>query len=239
MINTYARSLAQKTVSTLLLGVPFLILTPIVTVANALFGMKPFYTQTRYGRDNEPFQVYKFKSMRNGDGPDSERVTPVGRFLRKSSLDEIPQLINIWKGEMDLVGWRPLNKPYQEVLSKHMTAMALLDKGKINTQGLTEQDLAFESVRACLQQMQSIKPGITGPVQTSKMRGEIESASFREFSQIANLDRDYATIREKSFLAAVWRDASIIVSTPHSLLKNKGHVARDIENTSATHSLEH
>ncbi len=78
----------------------------------------PFFYQSRPGRGNIPFQILKFKTMSdmvNGDGDllsDSERITSFGRLVRKTSLDEIPQLINVLKGDMSLVGPRPLLVDY-------------------------------------------------------------------------------------------------------------------------------
>ena len=78
-----------------------------------------FFSQLRLGRDGRPFRLLKFRSMyanspdlRNPDGSaytgaDDPRVTPIGRFLRRTSLDELPQLINVLRGEMSLVGPRP------------------------------------------------------------------------------------------------------------------------------------
>ena len=81
-------------------------------------GAGAFFTQTRPGKKGELFKVIKFKTMndrRDAKGnllPDSERLTQVGQFVRKTSLDEIPQLLNVLKGDMSLVGPRPLLPEY-------------------------------------------------------------------------------------------------------------------------------
>ena len=77
-------------------------------------GEPVFFTQERPGKDGKPFKMIKFRSMRDAvdnDGnplPDSERLTPFGKKLRATSLDELPELWNVLKGEMSLVGPRPL-----------------------------------------------------------------------------------------------------------------------------------
>jgi len=81
-------------------------------------GSPVLFRQARAGKDGQPFSIYKFRTMtdeRGADGellPDSERLTPFGQFLRKTSLDELPELLNILKGEMSLVGPRPLLQRY-------------------------------------------------------------------------------------------------------------------------------
>ncbi|ATA90584.1 lipid carrier--UDP-N-acetylgalactosaminyltransferase [Capnocytophaga stomatis] len=102
--------------------VVFLLLSPIfVIVMVGLFFSnqgKPFFFQLRPGKDERIFKIVKFKTMNdkkdeNGELlPDSERMTPIGSFIRKTSLDEIPQLLNVIKGDMSLVGPRPLLPKY-------------------------------------------------------------------------------------------------------------------------------
>lgn len=81
-------------------------------------GAGAFFTQDRPGKDGKIFRVIKFKTMtdeRGADGkllPDAQRLTKVGRFVRSTSVDELPQLINIFKGDMSLIGPRPLLPEY-------------------------------------------------------------------------------------------------------------------------------
>lgn len=83
-------------------------------------GRPVFFVQTRPGWRGVPFKMLKFRSMtdaRDAQGhwlPDAERLTPLGKWLRRSSLDELPELVNVIKGDMSLVGPRPLLMQYLE-----------------------------------------------------------------------------------------------------------------------------
>ena len=103
--------------------IALLIIWPILLVITiwlhfANKGAGAFFTQERPGKDGRIFKVIKFKSMtdeRDENGnllPDAQRLTKVGRFVRKTSIDELPQLINVLKGDMALIGPRPLLPEY-------------------------------------------------------------------------------------------------------------------------------
>ncbi|MCH5318236.1 MAG: sugar transferase [Paramuribaculum sp.] len=91
----------------------------IITILSAAINRGDiFFTQQRIGLANKPFKILKFKTMRDDKDsrdnllPDAERTTRLGRFLRSSSLDEIPQIINVLRGDMSLIGPRPLLPEY-------------------------------------------------------------------------------------------------------------------------------
>jgi putative colanic acid biosynthesis UDP-glucose lipid carrier transferase len=163
LLNLYRRPLEGwggflKTLEDKLLGcVFFLLATPLILVialAIRLQGPGPvFFRQRRHGFNNEVFTIYKFRTMtvaEDGEtvtqaSPDDARVTPLGRFLRRSSLDELPQLFNVMRGEMSLVGPRPHALAHNHAYAKTIENYSGRHK---------------------------MKPGITGWAQVNGYRGE-------------------------------------------------------------------
>jgi exopolysaccharide biosynthesis polyprenyl glycosylphosphotransferase len=159
------------TISLLLLAVvaPLLLL---IGVMIRLDSRGPaIFRQTRLGRDNQPFVVYKFRTM-SADAPGNDgsiqavrgdaRLTKIGRFLRKTSLDELPQLLNVLEGSMSLVGPRPhpvaLNKRFMTLVENY-------------------------SAR------HRITPGITGWAQVNGSRGE--TSTIEQMQRRVDLDLEY------------------------------------------------
>lgn len=103
----------------LLLLAPLLALTALAV--RVALGRPVLFRQCRAGRDGRPFTLLKFRSMAEGSGTDEERLTPFGRALRASALDELPQLLNVLRGEMSLVGPRPLPLNYLPLYTPRQT----------------------------------------------------------------------------------------------------------------------
>ena len=108
----------------LIILLPFLIILAIAISVESKGGI--FYMQIRVGKNNEDFKLFKFRSMATGSdkkglltvGKNDNRITKVGKFIRKYKLDEFAQLINVVKGDMSLVGPRPEVRKYVEMYSK-------------------------------------------------------------------------------------------------------------------------
>ena len=103
-------------VALILLSPLFIFVTLWLHFANKGAGV--FFYQNRIGKDEKPFKIIKFKSMtdeRDAEGellPDAQRLTKAGKFVRSTSIDELPQLLNILKGDMAFIGPRPLPESY-------------------------------------------------------------------------------------------------------------------------------
>lgn len=126
------RLLVKRIIDIIFSGLALIILFPIIfilwiwlTIANK--GAGAFFIQERPGKDEKIFKIVKFKTMTDecdADGnllPDEKRLTKVGKFVRSTSLDELPQLWNILKGDMSLIGPRPLLPQYLPLYSKEQT----------------------------------------------------------------------------------------------------------------------
>ena len=112
---------------------PLIIFTTILlTIANK---GNPFFTQLRPGKKGKVFKILKFKSMmdqKDAEGnllPDEDRLTKIGQFVRKTSIDELPQIINVLKGDMSFIGPRPLLVEYLDFYSEKQNRRHLVKPG--------------------------------------------------------------------------------------------------------------
>jgi sugar transferase EpsL len=122
------RRIGKRLFDVLLAGLVLVLLAPVIALVAILvrsrLGSPVLFTQVRPGRDGHPFRMFKFRTMtdaRDNDGrllPDDARLTPFGRWLRSTSLDELPELLNVLRGEMSLVGPRPLLMQYLPLYSE-------------------------------------------------------------------------------------------------------------------------
>lgn len=146
----------------LFLTIPALILLAPVFILVAMLvriklGSPVFFQQRRPGLGGKPFSLFKFRSMNDGRDrqgdllPDAERLTRFGRFLRSSSLDELPELINVLKHDMSLVGPRPLLMKYLELYTpdqvrRHETLPGITGWAQVNGRNALswEEKFAFD-----------------------------------------------------------------------------------------------
>lgn len=133
------KSILKPSIDFLISLIALLILSPLLLIIIILLALvnngKPFFVQKRPGKNKVIFNIVKFKTMtdaKNPDGslkPDSERLTSVGKFVRKTSIDEIPQLLNVLKGDMSLIGPRPLLPQYLSLYNEHQQKRHLVKPG--------------------------------------------------------------------------------------------------------------
>jgi lipopolysaccharide/colanic/teichoic acid biosynthesis glycosyltransferase len=140
--------------------VPFLLMLPIALIGNLFANRGPlFYSQPRVGKNDEVFQIRKLRTMTPSTGPtewtaeSDPRITPFGRFLRKSHLDELPQVLNVFRGDLSIVGPRPEQPRYVKEL---------------------EEKLPFYHLRHL------VRPGITGWAQVKYPYGATEEDALEK-----------------------------------------------------------
>lgn len=176
----------KRLVDVLLAGVALVVTAPLwllIALIIRLTSPGPsIYVGRRIGKDGKPFGIYKFRSMRAGadaQGPgitagDDPRTTPVGRVLRATKLDELPQLLNVLRGDMSLVGPRPEDPRYVACYASR-----------------------FERIL-------SVRPGITGPTQLSFLaeehllrHGDVERV-YREVILPVKLESDLRYVENRT-----------------------------------------
>ena len=119
-------------IALLVLSPILLLVTLFLTIAN---GGKPFFIQSRPGKNEKLFNIIKFKTMNDKKDKqgnllsDEKRLTSIGKIVRKTSIDELPQLINVVKGDMSLIGPRPLLPEYLPLYNKEQKKRHLVKPG--------------------------------------------------------------------------------------------------------------
>ncbi len=185
--------LAKRMVDIALSAIALCLLAPLLAIVAIIIKLDSkgpvLFMQRRYGFNQEPFRIFKFRSMmtleddrklqqvKAGD----RRVTKIGRFLRRSNIDELPQLVNVLRGDMSLVGPRP-----------HALA----------------HDQAFEREVALYARRHNVRPGITGWAQVNGWRGETDTPE----KVLGRVEHDLFYIDNWSLLL----DVSIMVRTVFS-----------------------
>lgn len=173
---------------------------PMLAIAAAIKLTSPgpaIFAQKRYGLDGKSFRIYKFRTMRDVEDGESRftqasrcdrRVTPLGAFLRKTSLDELPQLFNVVAGDMSLVGPRPHPVALNEVQRKLIDGYMLRHK---------------------------VKPGITGLAQVNGFRGETDSPE--KMQQRVRFDLEYINTWSLGLdVRILWRTLFVIFHDPNA-----------------------
>jgi lipopolysaccharide/colanic/teichoic acid biosynthesis glycosyltransferase len=113
--------------------IALIVLSPIIIILIILLTFanngKPFFFQKRPGKNTKIFTIIKFKTMRDPKANEEQRITKIGAFVRKTSLDELLQLVNVLKGDMSLIGPRPLLIEYLPLYNKEQARRHLVRPG--------------------------------------------------------------------------------------------------------------
>jgi exopolysaccharide biosynthesis polyprenyl glycosylphosphotransferase len=191
-------SAMKRMLDIVLAGLGLLALLPLLLIVALLIKLDSpggvFFRQKREGLDGKLFSVYKFRTMRTELGDTSgvtqtvsgdPRVTPIGRFLRRTSIDELPQLINVLTGDMSLVGPRP------------------------HVPGMLAGGVQYRELVSYYDERHRVRPGITGWAQVNGLRG----STVDHRVAIARIDYDIAYIENwslgldlKILFLTVWRE---------------------------------
>lgn len=194
------------TLTAILLLSPLLFIVSILVVFS--MGAPVFFSQERVGLNGKPFRVFKFRSMTNKKDekgnllPNIERVTKVGSFLRRSSIDELPSLYNILKGDMSLVGPRPLLPDYLNCYSNYhrrrhdlrpgLTGLAqICGRNNITWKARLDLDIDYINKQSFLFDLWIIFMTAIKVIRRSDVEGDSDMSIIR-------LDKDPSYIKEKS-----------------------------------------
>ena len=208
------RDVTKRLLDVALAGTGLLLGAPVLAVASAAIKLESsgpvLFRQTRIGRDKRPIETLKLRTMKsNADGPqitagDDRRITRVGRFLRRTKLDELPQLWNVLRGDMSLVGPRPEVPRYVEMYRPEWHKLLTVRPGITDLASLAFRDeesllaLARDRERAYREVIMPLKLGLA-------LRGVEASSVAHDLGVIARTALSIVRHRDHAVLAEARR----------------------------------